>query len=58
MIVVSRHAGLSSVLDTTYRPAAVLEAAVSIFVFATRRLHHAIQGREFVNNQLSHESSR
>jgi hypothetical protein len=36
------------------RPAAILESAVSIFVFAPRRLDHAVQAREFVHDQLSH----
>jgi hypothetical protein len=38
-------------------PSAVLEPSISIFVFATRRLHHAVQRHELVNNQLSHGAS-
>jgi hypothetical protein len=50
-ILHQRHEALADVIvPVRHGPAAVLESAVTILVFATRRLHHAIQRHELRHN--------
>jgi hypothetical protein len=54
-----RQEGLADVIVPVGQcPAAVLEPSISILVFATRRLHHAVQRHELGDNQLSHGTFR
>src|SRR5688572_28241451 len=42
------------VVPVRQRPATVLEPAITVLVLAARRLHHAVQGHELRNHELSH----
>src|SRR5207247_8219203 len=50
----AEEGGTDVVVPVGAGPAAVGEAAIGVFVFAAGRLHDAVQGDEFVYDELSH----
>src|SRR5216117_1586327 len=50
----AEEGGADVVVPVGAGPAAVGEAAIGVFVFAAGRLHDAVQGDEFVYDELSH----